>query len=67
MIRSTINESIMSASKLAGSDVGPGESYELVLGGLNAGVATVQEKRDIDARETYQTQTPSNPHNGITE
>jgi len=64
MIRSTVNESIINASKLTLADIGPGESIELVSAGINAGAAINTEVRDIDARAAFQTQTPGNRHNG---
>lgn len=64
MIRSTVNEGIISASKLSLADVGRGESIELVLAGIDQASAINTEVKDIDARAAFQTQTPSNRHNG---
>ena len=70
MIRGTLNEGISCSAKdpavVAGSGVN-GESYELVLAGAAEATAVRTEKRDIDARATFQTATPSDSFNGTFE
>ncbi len=61
MLRSTVNESIINASKLNNFDTGRGESIELVYDDLNNINA---EAKDTDTHIAAFSQFPSNRHNG---
>ena len=65
MIRSTKNGTILSNLKDRTGTPIQSASIEHVLAGADEANAVVAEKRDIDARATYQTTTPSNGHNGV--
>jgi len=65
MIRSTKNGTILSNLKDRASTPIQSASIEHVLAGASEALAVVAEAKDIDARATYQTTTPSNGHNGL--